>query len=767
MNMAIAVEYTQNIVKILRGEPKLADIECCKNNQCSRDKTIAYKILTAHNSKNLCVENEGFQIKFDALISHDITYVSIIQTARAAGMTSFPIPYTLTNCHNSLCAVGGTINEDDHKFGLSAAKKYGGTYVPANQAVIHQYAREVMVGCGKMILGSDSHTRYGCYGTLGIGEGGGELVKQLLNQTYDINPPEVVLVWLEGSPRHGIGPHDVALSLIKETFKNGRVKNKILEFAGPGIKSLPMDFRIGIDVMTTETSCLTSIWETDDIVQNYYNNIGKPEAYKELKIEDNACYDAIAKIDLSKIESMIALPYHPSNAISIHELQQNPEKILKEAEDNCNKELGGKVKLDLLRSINKDGKVTCEQGVIVGCAGGMYDNISQAADILRDKSISNGYFDMSVYPASTPISLALTRDGIAETLMESGVLMKSAFCGPCFGAGDTPAHNTLSVRHATRNFANREGAKPGNGQAAAVALMDARSIAATAANGGILTAATDTLYNVSNREYNHDGNVYKKRCYTGFGKPDAAYMLRQGPNITDWPKFYEIDENMLLKLCAVIYDEVTTTDELIPSGETSSYRSNPLKLSEFTLSRRVPDYVQASKKIKAAETARRDGVDITDLTQIVDIIKQIGGEAKSTSIGSCIFAKKPGDGSAREQAASCQRVLGGLANISYEYATKRYRSNCINWGIVPFTIDPGESENLSVGDYIYIPGIRNAILKGYEAVSAKIIKKPNDSKQQIQDITLKLQDLSDNERTIIADGCLMNHYSKRSIQAGE
>jgi len=758
MIKASAVEYLCNMVKITAREPAVDNYP-----DCSREKTITYKILRAHDIKNNPEEN--FRIKFDALISHDITYVSIIQTARAAGMTKFPIPYTLTNCHNSLCAVGGTINEDDHAFGLSAAKKYGGTYVPANQAVIHQYAREEMVECGKMILGSDSHTRYGCYGTMGIGEGGGELVKQLLGQTYDINPPEVVLVWLEGSPRHGIGPHDVALALIKETFKDGRVKNKILEFAGPGISSLSMDFRIGIDVMTTETSCLSSIWETDNIVQDYYKNIGKPEAYKELKIEDGACYDAMVKVNLTEIESMIALPFHPSNAFTIHELQQNPEKILKEAEENCNKELGGKVKLDLLGCINENRQVICEQGIIVGCAGGMFDNISEAADILRDKSIGNSYFDMSVYPASTPISLALTKDGIAETLMKSGVLIKSAFCGPCFGAGDTPAHNTLSIRHATRNFANREGAKPTSGQTAAVALMDASSIAATAVNGGVLTAATDTEYNKTKREYVHDKNVYNKRCYNGFGKPNGNAGLRFGPNITDWPKFYALEENMLVKLCAVIFDEVTTTDELIPSGETSSYRSNPIALSEFTLSRRAPDYIKLSKEVKEEENKRRNN-NVTELTHIIDILNKVGGNIQNTSIGSCIFAKKPGDGSAREQAASCQRVLGGLANISYEYATKRYRSNCINWGIIPFTIDKSEQFDYNTGDRIFIPDIRNTILSGAEAVSAKVIKTTVNG-VQIHDILLKIQNLSKDERIIIADGCLMNHYAKRSSQADE
>jgi len=713
-----------------------------------REKTMAYKILRAHDAGG---DMKKMRLRFDALVSHDITYVGIIQTARASGMTEFPLPYALTNCHNSLCAVGGTINEDDHAFGLSAARKYGGIFVPANQAVIHQYAREKLAGCGKMILGSDSHTRYGCYGTMGFGEGGGELAKQLLKNTYDVDQPEVTLVWLEGRPPKGVGPHDVSLALIRETFPKGSVKNKILEFAGPGVDALSMDFRIGIDVMTTETSCLSSIWETDDIVRAFYENVGRPEDFSKMTVEDGAHYDSLVRIDLSAMQAMIALPFHPSKAYTIHELQREPERILREVQDECNRELGGQVQMDLLGSINETGQVVCEQGVIVGCAGGMYENISEAADILREKSVGDGYFELSVYPSSTPVALAITRDGIAETLMESGVLIKPAFCGPCFGAGDTPAHNTLSVRHATRNFANREGSKPADGQISAVALMDARSIAATAINGGEITAATDIDYTVRPREYIYDDRVYMKRCYNGFGKPDPSVDLRLGPNITDWPNFPKPEDDMLFRLCAVIRDEVTTTDELIPSGETSSYRSNPLALAEFTLSRRVPEYVAASKAVRALEETRRNG----DMTaEISGVLGMVGGDITKTSIGSCVFAKKPGDGSAREQAASCQKVLGGLANICYEYATKRYRSNCINWGIVPFTISKNEPFEYSCGDWIYVPNIRTSILSGIETFPAKVISGGN-----AYDIMLECGNLSEDERIILTEGCLMNYYA--------
>ncbi|MCL1835249.1 MAG: hydratase [Oscillospiraceae bacterium] len=739
------IELIESNVMIVSGKPELmppgGDI------RSGRRKTIAYRILESHSSS---ADSGVMRLKFDALASHDITYVGIIQAARSSGMTHFPIPYVLTNCHNSLCAVGGTINADDHAFGLSAAKKYGGIFVPPNQAVIHQFARERLAGCGKMILGSDSHTRYGCYGALGIGEGGGELTKQLLGDTYDLEPPAVTLVWLEGAPPRGIGPHDAALELVRATFAGGLVKNRILEFAGPAIGRLSMDFRSGIDVMTTETSCLSSIWTTDDAVRRFYNDVGRGSDFSELALEEGACYDSVIKIDLSLLESMIALPFHPSRALTIHELQSDPYGILGRIRERCIEELGGRVAPDLLACINERGEVVCEQGVIVGCAGGMYDNISEAADILGGESIGNGSFDLSVYPSSAPVSLAITRDGISRILMESGALVKSAFCGPCFGAGDTPAHNTLSVRHATRNFAYREGSRPSDLQISSVALMDARSIAATARNGGVITAATDLEYRVTPRVYKYDASVYDKRCYDGSGRPDPSVKLRLGPNITDWPEFHNLEEDMLLRLCAVILDDVTTTDELIPSGETSSYRSNPIALSEFTLSRRVPGYVNDSKAVRTLEEARRGGNTPEEVSAVLNLL---GGDPAATSVGSCIFAKRPGDGSAREQAASCQRVLGGLANICYEYATKRYRSNCINWGLVPYTIAEEAPLRCSPGDWIYVPGIRRAILEGKEAISAKTI-----TAEGAGDITLRLGNLSAEERQILADGCLMNYY---------
>jgi len=707
----------------------------------AREKTIAYQMFKTHNKS----EDPGkLRLKFDALISHDITFVGIIQTAKASGLTKFPVPYAMTNCHNSLCAVGGTINEDDHAFGLSAAKKYGGIFVPPNQAVIHQYARERLAGCGKMILGSDSHTRYGAYGCMGVGEGGGELVKQLLENTYDVAAPEVVMVYLEGAPRKGVGPQDVAIALVAATFPNGDVKNKVLEFVGPGVKNLSCDYRIGIDVMTTETSCLTSIWQTDEKVEAYYKTIGRPEEYKVLAPEDGAYYDSVVKIDLSKVENMIALPFHPSIAYTIHDLQARPHEIFAEVEAACNKQLGGKVTMDLQKNI-VDGKIMCDQGVIVGCSGGMYENIMEAAAILKDGSIGNGYFDMSVYPSSTPISLAVTKNGAAATLMEAGCVMKPAFCGPCFGAGDTPANNTLSIRHATRNFANREGSKPANGQIAAVALMDARSIAATARNGGVLTAATDIDYDMpESMEYQFDGSVYEKRCYEGFGKADPDAELRYGPNIKDWPQMPKLNKDMLVKLCAVIHDPVTTTDELIPSGETSSYRSNPIGLSEFALSRREPEYVARSKAV-------RDG-GINE--EVKDILAKVGGSADTVSVGSCIYANRPGDGSAREQAASCQKVLGGFANICQEYATKRYRSNCINWGLVPFTLPEGTEFDYAVGDWVYIPDIKAQIAEGKEEFAAKIV-----TKNGIQNITLLCRGLTNNDKLILQEGCLMNYYA--------
>ena len=743
------MELKKSGVYLIDGNPlDAADAKGVDTTDLAREKTMAYSILRAHDKGS---DPKKMRIKFDALASHDITYVGIIQTARASGMTEFPIPYIMTNCHNSLCAVGGTINEDDHAFGLSAAQKYGGIYVPANQAVIHQYAREYLAGCGKMILGSDSHTRYGCYGTLGVGEGGGELAKQLLENTYDVDAPEVVLVWVKGEVPHGVGPHDVAIALVAATFPNGDVKNKVLEFVGPGIGKLSMDFRIGIDVMTTETSCLTSIWETDDVVSDFYENVGRPDAYAKLAPQNGAYYDSMVTIDLSQMEAMIALPFHPSKAYTIHELQKNPEKIFKEIEDSCNKSLGGQVTMDLRRSINEKGEVVCDQGVIVGCAGGMYENIVEAAAILKDKSIGNNYFDLSVYPSSTPINLAITKDGTAATLMDAGAVLKPAFCGPCFGAGDTPAHNTLSIRHSTRNFANREGSKPANGQISSVALMDARSIAATAANGGILTAATDIDYTVELQEYKYDGSVYDKRCYFGFGKADPSVELKLGPNIADWPKMFKLEDDMLVKLCAVIHDEVTTTDELIPSGETSSYRSNPIALSEFTLSRRVPEYVGRSKIVAEMEKERQSG---NAPAEAAEILGKVGGDMKKTTIGSCIFARKPGDGSAREQAASCQKVLGGFANVCYEYATKRYRSNCINWGIVPFTIDDSVEFSYSDGDYIFVPGIRKALLNGAEEIPAKVI-----TKDGVSDMMLQCKGLTEDEKLILTEGCLMNYYA--------
>ena len=713
--------------------------------------TIAWGILQDHNTSG---DEDNLKIKFDAMASHDITFVGIIQTARASGLEKFPLPYVLTNCHNSLCAVGGTINEDDHRFGLSAAKKYGGIFVPPHLAVIHQYMREKFAGCGKMILGSDSHTRYGAYGCMGVGEGGGELVKQLLENTYDVAAPEVVMVYLEGKPRKGVGPQDVAIALVGATFPNGDVKNKVLEFVGPSVKELSCDFRIGVDVMTTETSCLTSIWQTDEAVRAYYENVGRPEEYQELNPGNGAYYDSVVKIDLSKVECMIALPFHPSIAYTIHELQADPEGILAKVEEACNKQLGGKVTLDLRRNI-VDGKVTCDQGVIVGCSGGMYENIVEAAAILKGQSIGNGYFDMSVYPSSTPISLAITKNGTAATLMEAGCVMKPAFCGPCFGAGDTPANGTLSIRHATRNFANREGSKPGNGQIAAVALMDARSIAATARNGGVLTAATDIDYDEPTAEeltYRYDGGVYAKRCYEGFGKADPDAQLRYGPNIKDWPKMPKLEEDLLVRLCAVIHDPVTTTDELIPSGETSSYRSNPIGLSEFALSRRVPEYVGRSKAVRALEEAREAG---EVPAEAASVLEKVGGDLKRTTIGSCVFANKPGDGSAREQAASCQKVLGGFANICYEYATKRYRSNCINWGIVPFTLDRDAAFPYEDGDWVYVPGVKAAIAGGVEDIPAKVIRGDG----SVEDIALKCAGLTADERLILQEGCLMNYYA--------
>ena len=719
--------------------------------EVAKKNTIAYSILQAHNKKGT---EDKLKISFDALVSHDITYVGIIQTARASGLKEFPIPYAMTNCHNSLCAVGGTINEDDHVFGLSAAKKYGGIYVPANQSVIHSYAREELAGCGKMILGSDSHTRYGALGTMAIGEGGPELVKQLLKNTYDINYPEVVMVYLKGTPKRGIGPHDVAIALVGATFGNGFVKNKVLEFVGPGIKNLPIDFRNGIDVMTTETTCLSSIWETDEVTKKHYEVHARPEEYKKLAPGDVAYYDAMIEIDLDEMESMIALPFHPSNAYTIKEFLANSKEILASVEAEAKAKFKN-TSFDLCSKIQPDGSVLADQGIIAGCAGGMFDSIDEASAILKGGSTGNGYFSLSVYPTSVPVSLELTRCGVTAELLSAGAVIKPSFCGPCFGAGDVPANNGLSLRHTTRNFPNREGSKPGEGQISGVALMDARSIAATALNGGKITPATDIDYEYTPHEYHFDKSVYEKRLYYGFGKADPSVDLIMGPNITDWPAQYALSDNLLVELAAVIRDPVTTTDELIPSGETSSYRSNPLRLSEFALSRRCPDYVGLSKGVSAQEAARREGNISEHLRAVLSAVGDADELAKNTQFGSCVFANKPGDGSAREQAASCQKVLGGFANICYEYATKRYRSNCINWGILPFTLPEGADFPYEVGDCVFVPNIRDAVANGKEIIEATVIKADGSTSP----LTLNLIGLTPDEKEIILEGCLMNYYA--------
>ncbi len=721
--------------------------------QEGRRNTMAWRILQAHNVSN---DPEQLNVRFDAMVSHDITYVGIIQQARASGMKAFPIPYALTNCHNSLCAVGGTINEDDHVFGLSAAKKYGGIYVPANQSVIHSYAREQMAGCGKMILGSDSHTRYGALGTMAVGEGGPELAKQLLKNTWDVKYPKVVLVYLTGTPRRGIGPHDVAIALVKATFESGFVNNCVLEFCGPGIRSLPIDFRNGIDVMTTETTCLSSIWETDAVTKGFYDAHQRSEEYAELHPADGAYYDKYIEIDLSRVESMIALPFHPSNAWTVHEFLENAEEILSGVEADARKRFP-KADIHLTDKI-RNGGVWADQGVIAGCAGGLFDNITEAADILRGGSCGNGYFSLDIYPTSVPVSLELTKIGATADLLSTGAVIKPSFCGPCFGAGDVPSHNGLSLRHTTRNFPNREGSKPGEGQFAGVCLMDARSIAATAANGGRITAATDVDYVPVQHDYRFDKGVYDRRLYYGFGKADPDVELIMGPNITDWPKMQSLSEHLLVELAAVLRDSVTTTDELIPSGETSSYRSNPLRLAEFTLSRREPQYVPRAKAAAALEAERLAG---KAPEQLVEILSKVGDGAallKTTQFGSCVFANKPGDGSAREQAASCQKVLSGLANICYEFATKRYRSNCINWGILPFTLDPGTTFDYDNGDFVFVPNIRAAIENGVEDIPAKVIRKDG----TLTEITLHIKGLTQDEKQIILDGCLMNYYAKRA-----
>ena len=746
------IELSSNGVYLLDGETLVpassgADLPA---PDAARESTIAYQVMRAHSRSS---DPQKMRIKFDALMSHDITYVGIIQTARASGLTRFPIPYAMTNCHNSLCAVGGTINEDDHVFGLSAAKKYGGIYVPAHQSVIHQYAREEMAGCGKMILGSDSHTRYGAIGCMGVGEGGPELVKQLLENTYDVDAPEVVLVYLTGKPRHGVGPHDVAIALCGAVFAEGFVTNRVLEFVGPGVKNLSADFRLGVDVMTTETACLSSIWETDEIVEQFYKIHGKPERYQRLAPGKVAYYDRMVKIDLSDIEPMIALPFHPSIAYPIRELQADPYTILSKIEEAGNKKFAGQVQFHLTDKI-KNGKVCIDQGIIAGCAGGLYENLVEAAAILKGASTGNGYFSLSVYPASVPVSMAVTRNGVAADLLEAGAIMKTAFCGPCFGAGDVPANDAFSIRHTTRNFPNREGSKPGQGQISSVALMDARSIAATAKNGGVLTSAADIDYTVPEMPYHYDGEIYQKRCYYGFGKADPDAELRFGPNIADWPKMHPLQENLLVKLAAVIDDPVTTTDELIPSGETSSYRSNPIKLSEFALSRRVPEYVGRSKAARDLAGAVREGVIPDELTAVMDALALPVEALKDTAIGSGVFANRPGDGSAREQAASCQKVLGGVANIAYSYATKRYRSNCINWGIVPFTLDESTPFDYQPGDYLFVPGIKEAVKDGKEDIPGKVV-----TSSGVKDILLHVKGLTEDEKAIILEGCLINYYA--------
>lgn len=723
------------------------------NKEEAKKGTIAYGILEAHNKSD---DLEDLRIKFDALTSHDITFVGIIQTARASRLEKFPIPYVLTNCHNSLAAVGGTINEDDHIFGLTAAKKYGGIYVPPHMAVIHQYMREEMAGCGKMILGSDSHTRYGALGTMAIGEGGGELVKQILGDTYDIKYPEVVGIYLDNKPIPGVGPQDIALAIIGKVFKNGYVKNKVMEFVGPGVSNLKTDYRNGIDVMTTETTCLTSIWRTDEDTKKFLRVHKREGDYKELNPEDLAYYDGMVYVDLSEIKPMIALPFHPSNTYTIDELNENLEDILRSVEEEARRITNNpNIDYDLLSKI-RDNKLHVEQAIIAGCAGGTYSNIMAAANILKGASTGSGEFSLSVYPSSQPIFMELIKNGAMNEIMASGAAVKTAFCGPCFGAGDTPANNALSIRHTTRNFPNREGSKPIQGQMSGVALMDARSIAATARNKGILTSAEEFATDYEVPEYHYDDSAYRSKVYKGFKNEDKDEELILGPNIKDWPEMSELTDNILLKVCSKIMDPVTTTDELIPSGETSSYRSNPLGLAEFTLSRRDPEYVGRSKEVRELEVARKDkSLEVNgELAKVFDKISNKFGDIKpeETEIGSMIYAIKPGDGSAREQAASCQRVLGGLANICEEYATKRYRSNVINWGMIPFQMK--ESPDFEVGDYIFVPNIRQALNGDLNDIKAYVVG------DDLKEISLYISPLTDLEREIIKEGCLINFKRK-------
>ncbi|MDD2968151.1 MAG: hydratase [Lachnospiraceae bacterium] len=750
--------YLLNGKDIITDGPQAEfEIKNATGNTVSREtaktQTISYEILKNHNTSG---SMEKLKVKFDKLTSHDITFVGIIQTARASGLEKFPVPYVLTNCHNSLCAVGGTINEDDHVFGLTCAKKYGGVYVPPHQAVIHQFAREMLAGCGRMILGSDSHTRYGALGTMAMGEGGPELVKQLLKQTYDINMPGVVGVYLKGEPVKGVGPQDVALAIIGAVFSNGYVKNKVMEFVGPGVEALSADFRIGIDVMTTETTCLSSIWKTDDTIKEFYEIHGRSEEYSRLEPGNVAYYDGMIEVDLSQIKPMIAMPFHPSNVYTIEEVNANLGDILREVEKKAIKSLDGAVDYKLTDKI-VNGKLYVEQGIIAGCAGGGFENICAATDILRHHDIGSDEFTLSVYPASTPIYMELVKNGSVAELMGAGAVVKTAFCGPCFGAGDTPANNAFSIRHTTRNFPNREGSKLQNGQISSVALMDARSIAATAANKGFLTAATDLPTEYGTYQYYFDQKIYANRVFDSKGVADPSVEIKFGPNIKDWPAMSALTDNMILKVVSEIHDEVTTTDELIPSGETSSYRSNPLGLAEFTLSRKDPAYVGLAKEVQKAELARVAGENVSEnYSEIREVLEKIQMEFKTvneqnTGIGSTIFAVKPGDGSAREQAASCQKVLGGWANIANEYATKRYRSNLINWGMLPFVIEKGELP-FKNHDYLFIPEIRKAVMDKAAEIPAYRV-----GSEGLRPFVLKLDELTDEERQIILKGCLINY----------
>ena len=745
----VYLQNGQEIIPENQANLPVAKEEAAKN-------TIAYSILKAHNKSD---NMEKLQIKFDKLTSHDITFVGIIQTARASGLEKFPVPYVLTNCHNSLCAVGGTINEDDHMFGLTCAKKYGGVYVPPHQAVIHQFAREMLAGVGKMILGSDSHTRYGALGTMAMGEGGPELVKQLLCQTYDINMPGVVAIYLKGTPRPGVGPQDVALAIIGEVFANGYVKNKVMEFVGPGVANLSADFRIGIDVMTTETTCLSSIWQTDAKIEEFYAIHGRPEDYKELKPGNVAYYDGCVEIDLGEIKPMIAMPFHPSNTYTIDELKANLDDILADVEKRAQVSLDGKIPFTLRDKVI-DGQLYVEQGIIAGCAGGGFENICAAADILKGKNIGHDAFTLSVYPASTPIYMELAKNGVLAELIGTGTVVKTAFCGPCFGAGDTPANNAFSIRHTTRNFPNREGSKIQNGQISSVALMDARSIAATAANKGFLTSAEEFDGSYSEHKYYFDKSIYENRVFDSKGVADPSVEIQFGPNIKDWPEMAALADNLILKVVSEIHDPVTTTDELIPSGETSSYRSNPLGLAEFTLSRKDPAYVGRAKEIQAAQKAIQAGncpaEAVPELKPVIQTINKTYPDVDKTNlgVGSTIFAVKPGDGSAREQAASCQKVLGGWANIANEYATKRYRSNLINWGMLPFLIPAGDLP-FKNGDFLFFPGIRKAVEE-----KADVIKGYTVEGDSLKEFEVTLGELTDDEREIILKGCLINYNRK-------